>query len=261
MADSRGFQSNLEFPWCGSPAPATASNDRMKQAMEQQYGRRKRADFANSSLAPHYVPVRQDLERRFHACIAEYCARVGVSRSTWKAALERLRVLDVGCGSGGWLSYLASIGLAPENLVGVEILEERAEYAREHLPASCRVESGNFLDHRGRGYDLLLFFTVFSSVLVPAQRAAIAEHALACTAPGGAVIVFDFAYDNPRNPDVRKVTKAEMTRLFPGCELRERSALVAPPLARAACRISPRLYALLDVAPLRTHRFWTVLKP
>jgi hypothetical protein len=47
----------------------------------------------------------------------------------------RVRLLEVGCGSGGNLLRFLRWGFAPENLVGNELLDERAVQARNSLPA------------------------------------------------------------------------------------------------------------------------------
>jgi hypothetical protein len=53
---------------------------------------------------------------------------------------------------------------------------------------------------------------------------------------------------------VRGVTAARIRALFPEARLESRRITLAPPLARAICRIHPSAYALLNVLPLlRTH--------
>jgi ubiquinone/menaquinone biosynthesis C-methylase UbiE len=39
--------------------------------------------------------------------------------------LEGLKVLDIGCGTGHWLREFAKWGAAPENLCGVDLIEDR----------------------------------------------------------------------------------------------------------------------------------------
>ena len=80
-------------------------------------------------------------------------------------------------------------------------------------------------------------------------------------APGGAVLWYDFTVNNPRNPDVRGVPLAEVRTLFPKGRITARRVTLAPPLARAVCRIHPRLYPLLNAMPLlRTHVLAWVVK-
>jgi SAM-dependent methyltransferase len=236
-----------------------AQEDPLYSAMQQQYKRRRPDDWRYSFLAPHYLPIRQDVERNLHACVKLFCERKGISRSsTWRSSLEGLKALDVGCGGGGWLLFLLSLGFKPANLRGVEILDDRATDARGRLPAATTIANANFLRYEEAGFDLILFSVVFSSILDPKQRAAVARAALRKLRRGGAIVVFDFVHDNPWNPDVRRVTRAEMESYFAGCSIVERTALLAPPIARLACRVHPSLYDLMNVRPLRSHRFWLV---
>ena len=79
---------------------------------------------------------------------------------------------------------------------------------------------------------------------------------------GGAVLWHDFVYDNPRNPDVRAVPLARVRALFPAAQVQAQRVTLAPPIGRAACRVSPALYPLLNaVALLRTHVLCTLAKP
>lgn len=81
--------------------------------------------------------------------------------------------------------------------------------------------------------------------------------------PGGAVVWYDFTVDNPRNRDVRGVPVARLRQLFPqGGEPTARRVTLAPPLARAACRVHPWLHDALNLLPLlRTHVLAWVAKP
>ena len=72
--------------------------------------------------------------------------------------------------------------------------------------------------------------------------------------PGGGVLVYDFAVDNPRNADVRGVPPAQLRALFPQAACRVRRVTLAPPLARTLAALHPRLPAWLNLPPLRTHR-------
>jgi hypothetical protein len=67
-------------------------------------------------------------------------------------------------------------------------------------------------------------------------------------------MVQDFRYNNPRNPNVRKVTRAELGRLWPGRQSHYRTTLLAPPLGRAVARAPYLLQDMLAlVPPLRSH--------
>jgi hypothetical protein len=112
------------------------------------------------------------------------------------------------------------------------------------------------------GLDLILQSTVFSSLLDPGFRARLAARLWAWLKPGGAVIWYDFAVGNPRNPDVAGMPLAELRRLFPAASIDARRVTLAPPLARRAAALHPALPALLNTVPLlRTHRLAWIAKP
>jgi hypothetical protein len=68
------------------------------------------------------------------------------------------------------------------------------------------------------------------------------------------VLWYDFAYNNPRNPDVLGVPLREVRVLFSGGRIMARLITLAPPLARLVCPIHPALYSVFGVLPfLRTH--------
>ena len=80
--------------------------------------------------------------------------------------------------------------------------------------------------------------------------------------PGGAVLWYDFTYNNPRNPDVRGVPLRRVQALFPQAHITARRVTLAPPLARAVVRVHPALYGLFNSLPwLRTHILCWIEKP
>ena len=170
--------------------------------------------------------------------------------------LASARVLDVGCGGGYWLRRMIDWGVDPAKAHGIDLLPERVERARARLPATCniRLADGQAIPFADGHFDLVSQFVMFSSVLAPDTRAAIAREMLRVTAPGGIVLWYDFHVDNPRNPDVRGVRMAEVRGLFPGCAAETRRVTLAPPLARALLPRLPMLYSLAHSVPwLRTH--------
>ena len=68
--------------------------------------------------------------------------------------------------------------------------------------------------------------------------------------------------NNPRNPDVRGVPLARVQALFPQALMRRQKITLAPPIARAVCRLHPALYPLFNALPvLRTHVLVWLRKP
>ena len=80
--------------------------------------------------------------------------------------------------------------------------------------------------------------------------------------PGGLLIWFDYLFDNPNNKDVRGIRMGEIRRLFPGCDVRLKRTVLAPPLARRIAPISTTFASMLGAIPwLCTHYIGAVEKP
>ncbi len=177
-------------------------------------------------------------------------------RLGWTTLADR-RVFEVGCGEGGNLLELLRIGFAPQHLAGVELLPERLARARQALPVALSLHAGDAstLTLPAQAFDIVLQSTVFSSLLDDAFQQRLAAQMWRWVAPGGGVLWYDFAVDNPRNPDVRGVPLARVRALFPQAQAQAWRVTLAPPLARAACRLHPALYGVFNRVPLlRTHR-------
>ena len=180
---------------------------------------------------------------------------------SWHSLADR-PLLEVGCGSGGNLLDLLRLGATPQQLTGIELLPERATAARATLPEGVRIAQGDACAApvADASQQAVLAFTVFSSLLNPAYRQQFAHTLWRWVAPGGGVLVYDFVVNNPHNPDVRKVSLAELRALFPQARLQSLRLTLAPPLAR---RLPAGLIATAArLAPfLRTHRLTWAVKP
>lgn len=141
-------------------------------------------------------------------------------------------ILEVGSGSGGVLLELLNYGADPHRLHGIDLLPERLALAHErlpHLPVSCA--SGTALPYPDHSLDLLLQFTVFSSILDRALCYTVAREMLRVLRPGGAIIWYDF-WINPVNKQTRGIKPQEIKEYFPGCRYTFDRITLAPPLAR-----------------------------
>jgi ubiquinone/menaquinone biosynthesis C-methylase UbiE len=170
--------------------------------------------------------------------------------------LSGLRVLEVGCGTGAWARDLVRWGLEPRGYTGVDVLPARLEEARRLSPpgAVFSVTNGAALEFADAGFDLVLQATVFTSILDAHVRVRVAREMLRVLRPGGAVLWYDYLFNNPRNPDVRAVGRKELAGLFPERCIMRRRLTLAPPLARRLARVSPFACELLQRVPwLCTH--------
>jgi SAM-dependent methyltransferase len=178
--------------------------------------------------------------------------------------LSKLRLVEVGCGSGGNLLEFLRFGFDPTNLGGIELLEDRLLQAKNALPAGLKLALGDAseADLPVESFDIVLQSTVFSSVLQDAFQQRLADAMWRWVKPGGGVLWYDFTVNNPRNPDVRGVPLNRIRTLFPDGRVHAQRITLAPPIARRVTRIHPSLYTLLNAIPLlRTHVLAWIVKP
>lgn len=186
-----------------------------------------------------------DLENQIFQRFSEQFLSIG-EEDTW---------LDVGCGSGYWLSTFQRYGLKAKNSHGIDAIEDRIRNAKELYPnVSFKVGDARSLPYDTGTFSFVSQFTMLSSVLDPKDREAIADEIVRVTKPGGIIISYDFFWPNPSNKNVTPINKEELKRLFRGCEVSDRKVTLAPPITRAMAPHSIILCELLGLCPLlRTH--------
>ena len=227
-------------------------NDEARQVADR-YARRTGID-RYGALQPDVMQLLQERQRALLRTMAAH----GLSD------VSALRLVEVGCGSGGNLLELLRLGFAPEHLVGLELLADRHALARHALPQAAQVWLGDAARApiAAGSQDLVLQSTVFSSLLDDAFQQRLADTMWSWLKLGGAVIWYDFTVNNPRNADVRGVPLSRVRALFPQARISHRRVTLAPPLARAVCRVHPALYGLFNSLPfLRTHVLAWIVKP
>jgi ubiquinone/menaquinone biosynthesis C-methylase UbiE len=177
--------------------------------------------------------------------------------------LSACDVLEVGCGSGGGLRTLLALGATPARVCGVDLLPDRIAEARKAFP-ECRLAVGNaeHLEYSSQSFDLVVAFTVFSSILSDEMARNLASEISRVLRPGGDMLWFDFRVNNPWNKQVRGVSRRQLRSLFPGFKGSLVSICLLPPLARRLGRWTAMLYPVLAGLPfLRTHWLGLLTKP
>ena len=147
------------------------------QAITDRYARRVTGDGRYSFLRPDVFLGVQERQR----VMLQLLHKHGVSN------LADLRMLEVGCGTGGNLLEFLRMGCVPEHMTGIELLPERYAQARHLLPAAVHLYEGDALlaDVPHASQDVVLVSTVFSSVLDPAFQQSLADALWRWVRPGG----------------------------------------------------------------------------
>jgi SAM-dependent methyltransferase len=181
---------------------------------------------------------------------------VDIIRSNCGLPPQDLKLVDLGCGTGGNLLDFLRIGFAPENLVGLELLDDRVSAARNLLPASLKVVGGDAVvaPIADASVDIVFQSVVFSSLLSDDFQVQMANAMWRWVKPGGGVLWYDFVYNNPKNADVRGVPLSRIKALFPDAKITAARVTLAPPIARRIARMGHFPHHLLHAIPfLRTH--------
>jgi ubiquinone/menaquinone biosynthesis C-methylase UbiE len=222
-------------------------------AIEAAYARREDRGLY-SSFDPAHQLVCQERERQMLQLLAHH---------GWKD-LREARILEIGCGTGAWLRQFIQWGARPENILGVDLLPARIAEASRLCPSGVilKCADARHVEAPDQSRDLILQSTVFTSVLDTNMRVQLAREMLRLLKHKGLILWYDFHVNNPRNPDVRGVTRREIHKLFPGCRIFLKRLTLAPPLGRRVARISTALYRTLSCfKPACTHYLGVIQKP
>ena len=210
-------------------------------------------------------------ERRTHSVIAERYSRsnpghlfalqereaamAAMLHADGLRSLAGLRILDVGCGRGATLRQYLEYDADPSRLWGIDLFPAFVDEARATSPG-LQIICGSasdlpFPDHT---FDFVSQFMLFTSVLDVDMKSRIAREIDRILVPGGRLLWYDFAFNNPANPEVRGIRLGEVRRLFPAFSVTYRRITLAPPLGRAIGHLGPAIYHLASVIrPLCTH--------
>jgi ubiquinone/menaquinone biosynthesis C-methylase UbiE len=169
---------------------------------------------------------------------------------------EKTSLLEIGCGGGQWLAEFQTFGFMPQNLAGIELDGERASKAAQRVKeADVREGNGADLPWDDNSFDIVFQSTVFTSVLDDEIRKKIADEMKRVCKKDGFILWYDFAYNNPKNPNVRKVSKSEIKSLFEPFKCEFTSVTLAPQITRKIAPVAWLGAELLETfCPfLRTH--------
>ena len=222
--------------------------EREAERVRRAYARRD--ELGLDSRYEYWQPANLFIYQARERALLDLLGRAGLLPATG------LSVLDAGCGDGAVLQDFLRYGAREAGLHGIDLLPDRVASARARLPGAT-IETGDVqaLPYEEGRFDIIIGFTLLSSVTDPNARRRVAAEMLRVARPGGLVLVYDF-WTNPRNRDARPVRRRELAALFPGREIEFRRTTLAPPLVRALIGLPGGRLAcsLLEVIPfLNTH--------
>lgn len=187
---------------------------------------------------------------------------IDILRSKGRADLSKRMILDLGCGTGNVLRDFIRYGAAPENCYGIDLLSDRIGAAKRINPnIDFRVANAEELPYETGFFDIILSFTVFTSIFDKDMKYNIAKEMLRVLNPEGFIIWYDYHMNNPKNTDVRGVKKREIQSLFQNCDIQLKRVTLAPPITRL---LAPRSYMvcrfLEKMKILNTHYIGIIKK-
>src|SRR6185312_5907818 len=124
-------------------------------------------------------------------------------------------VLDVGCGDGGNIFLLLRLGFKPTNLFGIDIQEDRIAKAKSKNPLiAFQCADAARQDFPDNTFDLVMESALFIHLTDEILAKQIAEEMVRVTKLGGSLLIADWRYPKPGNPNYNAVSRRRIMHLF-----------------------------------------------
>ena len=207
--------------------------DRIRQTYEQRRNSIPSDRYARTNPAHLYALHERE------------AAMAALLRAAGLPSLAGLRILDIGSGRGATLRQYLEYDADPARVWGIDLLpafNRQAHLLAPHLQIACA--SAAELPFADGSFDFASQFVLFTSILSVEMRRQMAREIHRVLVRRGKFLWYDFAYNNPNNPNVRGIRLAEVRELFPGFSITSRRITLAPPLGRAIGDFGPALYYL-----------------
>jgi ubiquinone/menaquinone biosynthesis C-methylase UbiE len=170
-------------------------------------------------------------------------------------------ILEFGCGNGGVLLELLAAGANPARLHGTDLLATRIEQTHHLLPnLALTCADGRQLPYADNSFDLILQFTVFSSILPRAVCYTVAQEVRRVLRPTGLILWYDF-WLNPKNRATWGIRPQQIRQLFPGCRYSFHRITLAPPLARRVVPLTWTGALLLEKLQFLNTHYLVAIRP
>ncbi len=225
--------------------------EKEKELIKQRYEKR---DFLRTEQHSRYSPISPC---NYISACEKYALLAQTLGLIFKDDFRSKKYLDIGCGNGGNLTILNSMGVEPNCLYGNDIMPNRIEEAKKRLPTLAHLDCNNFLEipYQENFFDCIFLYTVLSSILDLDFQKALIQKAKSLLKPGGVIIIYDFIYNNPANPDVRRIDIGFLKKTFIPLSYSIKKATIIPPIARKFNKFPIILRLMSLFSFLKSHRF------
>ncbi len=219
-------------------------------AISERYQRRLASDldeiYTKHFLNTHYM--RAEREAAYAIFIQKH----------FKAATN-LSILEIGAGLGDNLYFFRRIGVPWMSITANEFLPDRIEFLKAEFPQANLISGDARSIKVNNQFDIVFQSTVFTSIHNREFKNELAKKMWQLTKPGGICLWYDFKVNNPKNPDVKGVSRRQILELFPSArQIKFKSVTLAPPIGRRIGRAYNLANTLLPF--LRTHMVAAIYK-
>ena len=171
-----------------------------------------------------------------------------------KSFSKKSEILDFGCGEGFIMKQLVGWGADQNQLIGVDISEERIKKAKSRFESLKFLHINDKIPFSDNKFTIIVVSTVFSSIIGKSERVFWAQEIDRVLKKNGAIIFYDMKMNNPFNFKTKKISKNELKHLFKNYSIKTKTITVLPQLSRIISFFSPKIYPFLTkLSFLHTH--------
>lgn len=221
--------------------------------LRKEYARRERdgdnEKYGLTNVAHQFAVQRRQLD------LVQLLTQCGI------LPLDDKQILEIGCGSGAVFSELLQLGAHSKHLYGIDLLPDRLPRSLiRHPDIGVSCADGRLTPFADRSFDVVVQFTVFSSILDLSIQQQMAQEMCRLLRPTGVIVWYDF-WLNPVNRHTMGIRPNLIRSLFPDCEITLKRVTLAPPIARRLVPLSKSVAAMLERVRLLNTHYLAVIRP